>query len=60
MRLGETLYEPGYRLNPVHFPATAIVSLFYVLESGASGAIAGPLARTDPAAPTDLGSNIRC
>jgi CRP-like cAMP-binding protein len=41
MRLGETLYEPGGRLQHVYFPTTAIVSLLYVLESGASAEIAG-------------------
>ncbi len=41
MLLGETLYEPGGRLQHVFFPTTAIVSLLYVLESGASAEIAG-------------------
>jgi CRP-like cAMP-binding protein len=41
MLLGETLYEPGGRLQHVYFPTTAIVSLHYVLESGASVEIAG-------------------
>lgn len=41
MRRGDTLYGPGHRLNHVYFPTTAIVSLLYVLESGASGEIAG-------------------
>ena len=39
--LGQTLYEPGGRLEHVYFPTTAIVSLLYVLESGASAEIAG-------------------
>ncbi len=39
--LGETLYEPGGQLQHVYFPTTAIVSLLYVLESGASAEIAG-------------------
>jgi len=38
--LGETLYEPGEQLRHVFFPTTAIVSLLYVLESGASAEIA--------------------
>jgi CRP-like cAMP-binding protein len=38
--LGETLYEPGGQLQHVFFPTTAIVSLLYVLESGASAEIA--------------------
>ena len=41
MRLGETLYEPGGRLQHVYFPTTAIVSLLYVMESGSSAEIAG-------------------
>ena len=41
MRLGEMLYEPGGQLQHVYFPTTAIVSLHYVLESGASAESAG-------------------
>ena len=41
MLLGQTLYEPGGQLQHVYFPTTAIVSLLYVLESGASAEIAG-------------------
>jgi CRP-like cAMP-binding protein len=41
MRLGDVLYESGGRLSHVYFPATAIVSLHYVTESGASAEIAG-------------------
>ena len=41
MPLGESLYEPGERLQHVFFPTTAIVSLLFVLESGASAEIAG-------------------
>jgi CRP-like cAMP-binding protein len=41
MRLGETLYESGGQLQHVYFPSTAIVSLLYILESGASTEIAG-------------------
>jgi CRP-like cAMP-binding protein len=36
MRLGEVLYEPGGQLRHVYFPITAIVSLLYILRSGAS------------------------
>ena len=36
MLLGETLYEPGRQLQHVYFPTTAIVSLLYIMESGAS------------------------
>jgi CRP-like cAMP-binding protein len=39
--LGEFLYEPGEQLQHACFPATAIVSLHYVTESGASAEIAG-------------------
>jgi CRP-like cAMP-binding protein len=41
MLLGESIYEPGSQLQHVYFPTTAIVSLLYVLESGASAEIAG-------------------
>jgi len=41
MPLGETLYEPGEKLQHVYFPTTSIVSLLYVMESGASAEIAG-------------------
>ena len=40
MKLGEVLYEPGVRLRYVYFPTTAIVSLLYVMENGASAEIA--------------------
>ncbi len=40
MPLGEVLYEPGVTLNYVYFPITSIVSLLYVMESGASAEIA--------------------
>ena len=40
MPLGAVLYEPGVTLSHVYFPATAIVSLLYVLENGASAEIA--------------------
>jgi CRP-like cAMP-binding protein len=39
--LGEILYEPGERLRHAYFPTTSIVSLHYVLESGASAETAG-------------------
>jgi CRP-like cAMP-binding protein len=38
--LGHVLYEPGGVLSHVYFPTTAIVSLLYVMEDGASGEIA--------------------
>src|SRR6202012_1001699 len=38
--LGQGLYEPGVRLSHVYFPTTAIVSLLYVMEDGASAEIA--------------------
>jgi CRP-like cAMP-binding protein len=40
MLLGETLYEPGRQLQHVYFPTTAIVSLLYITESGASAEVA--------------------
>ena len=39
--LGEILYEPGQQLLHAYFPTTAIVSLHYVMESGASAETAG-------------------
>jgi hypothetical protein len=36
MPLGEMLYEPNAPLQAAYFPTTAVVSLHYVLESGAS------------------------
>jgi CRP-like cAMP-binding protein len=41
MPLGEALYEPGTQLRHAYFPTTAIVSLHYVTESGASAETAG-------------------
>ncbi|HSD96593.1 MAG TPA: Crp/Fnr family transcriptional regulator [Sulfuricaulis sp.] len=41
MPLGEILYEPGGQLQHAYFPTTAIVSLHYVMESGASAETAG-------------------
>ena len=41
MPLGEMLYEPGGQLQHAYFPTTAIVSLHYVMESGASAETAG-------------------
>lgn len=38
--LGHVLYESGATLTHVYFPTTAIVSLLYVLENGASAEIA--------------------
>jgi CRP-like cAMP-binding protein len=38
--LGGVLHEAGRRLDHVYFPATGIVSLLYVMESGASAEIA--------------------
>ncbi|RST53083.1 Crp/Fnr family transcriptional regulator [Variovorax sp. MHTC-1] len=38
--LGHVLYESGATLSHVYFPTTAIVSLLYVLENGASAEIA--------------------
>jgi CRP-like cAMP-binding protein len=38
--LGEVIYESGSRQDYVYFPTTAIVSLLYVMEDGASAEIA--------------------
>ena len=38
--LGQVLYESGRELTHVYFPTTAIVSLLYVMENGASAEIA--------------------
>jgi CRP-like cAMP-binding protein len=40
MQLGDVLYESGGKMQYVFFPTTSIVSLFYVLEDGASTEIA--------------------
>ena len=40
MPLGQVLYEPGVALEHVYFPTSAIVSLLYVMENGASAEIA--------------------
>jgi CRP-like cAMP-binding protein len=41
MPLGEILYEPGGQMQHAYFPTTAIVSLHYVMETGASAETAG-------------------
>ncbi len=40
LSLGQVLYESGRTLSHVYFPSTAIVSLLYVMENGASAEIA--------------------
>ncbi len=40
LALGQVLYESGDTLGHVYFPTTAIVSLLYVMENGASAEIA--------------------
>jgi CRP-like cAMP-binding protein len=40
LKLGDVLYEPGGQMSYVYFPTTAIVSLLYVMENGASAEIA--------------------
>ena len=40
MPLGEVVYESGIEMRHVFFPTTAIVSLLYVMEDGASAEIA--------------------
>lgn len=41
LALGQMLYEPGGQMRHAYFPITAIVSLHYVMESGASAEAAG-------------------
>ncbi len=41
MLLGEMIYDPGEQLQHAYFPTTAIVSLHYVTESGATAESAG-------------------
>jgi hypothetical protein len=41
MPLGEVLYESGGQLQHVYFPTTAIISLHYIMENGASAEISG-------------------
>ena len=41
MLLGQMLYEPGGQMQHAYFPTTAIASLHYVMESGASAEAAG-------------------
>jgi CRP-like cAMP-binding protein len=40
LKLGDVLYESGSTMTHVYFPTTAIVSLLYVMENGASAEIA--------------------
>ena len=40
LRLGDMLYEPGGQLQHAYFPLSAIVSLHYVLASGATASVA--------------------
>lgn len=39
LKLGEVLYEAGDKLEYVHFPTTAIVSLLYIMENGTTAEI---------------------
>jgi len=39
--LGDVLYESGGQMHYVYFPTTAIASMHYVMENGASAEIAG-------------------
>lgn len=41
LKLGESIYEPGQPLSYAYFPTTSIISLQYVMESGASAEAAG-------------------
>lgn len=40
LQLGQVLYESGVTMSHVYFPTTAIVSLLYIMEDGASAEIA--------------------
>ena len=40
LSLGQVLYEPGSTMSHVYFPTTAIISLLYVMDDGASAEIA--------------------
>jgi CRP-like cAMP-binding protein len=40
LELGQVIYESGCKLDSVYFPSTAIISMLYVLEDGASAEIA--------------------
>jgi CRP-like cAMP-binding protein len=39
LTLGEVLYESGDRMTHVYFPTTAIISLLYIMENGATAEI---------------------
>ena len=41
MRVGDMLYEPGEQLQHAYFPVSSIVSLHYVMATGASASVAG-------------------
>lgn len=38
-KLGDVVYESGDKLEYVHFPTTAIISLLYIMENGATAEI---------------------
>jgi CRP-like cAMP-binding protein len=38
-KLGEVLYEAGDKIDYLHFPTTAIISLLYIMENGATAEI---------------------
>ncbi len=40
LTLGQVLYESGATMHEMYFPATAIISLLYVMENGSSAEIA--------------------
>jgi len=39
LKLGEVLYESGDQMTHVYFPTTAIISLLYIMENGATAEI---------------------
>ena len=38
-KLGDVLYESGAKMNYVYFPTTAVVSILYLTENGATAEI---------------------
>src|SRR5215212_2142645 len=39
LSLGEVLYESGDKMTHIYFPTTAIISLLYIMENGATAEI---------------------
>ncbi len=60
MPLGDVLYESGTQQTHIYFPTTPIVSLLYVMESGASAEIANELLRYTQALITQMAQTALC